>query len=177
MPRPLAVEILDAIVTSYRKGRNHQDVRPTEVRDFEVSDFERLEIAGPFDVEVQIGAAASVQARGPEWALDAISVEQDGERLFIGCDGECDGDVSMTVTVPQLSALRVSGSGDVSIDRIKRKQRLGRPFDRQARRALDQALGRGLGRHRNRQTSRHRAGGDSDGLGRPNGGRARMLRV
>jgi hypothetical protein len=46
MPRPLAIEILDAIVSTYRGHRAHAD-GPTEQRDFEVGEFSRLDIAGP----------------------------------------------------------------------------------------------------------------------------------
>ena len=120
MPRPLAIEILDAIVTSYRAHRSHaDDDGPTIERDFEVGEFERLDVAGPMDVEVRTGASPSVQASGPEWALDNLRVEQRDDRLLIGCEGEIDADVTVTVTVPHLAAARLSGSGDVSIDRIK----------------------------------------------------------
>ena len=120
MPRPLAIEILDAIVTSYRAHRSHvEDDGPSIDRDFEIGDFERLDVAGPMDVEVRTGAAASVQASGPEWALENLRVEQQDDRLLIGCEGDIDSDVTVVVTVPRLAAARLSGSGDVSIDSIK----------------------------------------------------------
>ena len=120
MPRPLAIEILDAIVTSYRAHRSHvEDDGPSIDRDFEVGDFEQLDVAGPMDVEVRTGAAASVQASGPEWALENLRVEQQDDRLLIGCEGDINSDVTVVVTVPRLAAARLSGSGDVSIDSIK----------------------------------------------------------
>ena len=120
MPRPLAIEILDAIVTSYRAHRSHvEDDGPSIDRDFEIGDFERLDVAGPMDVEVRTGATASVQASGPEWALENLRVEQQDDRLLIGCEGDIDSDVTVVVTVRRLAAARLSGSGDVSIDSIK----------------------------------------------------------
>ena len=91
MPRPLAIEILDAIVSSYRSQRmhahEHEDDAPTEERDFEVGQFTSLELSGPFDVEIRTGESASVHATGPDWALDSLAVEHKGERLFISWDG------------------------------------------------------------------------------------------
>ena len=114
MPRPLAIEILDAVVSTYRAHRVHAD-EPTEERGFEVGEFSRLDIAGPFDVEIRTGSPAAVSASGPDRAIDHISVEQDGDSLLIGCAGECE-DVTIAVTVPNLAALRISGSGDISIE-------------------------------------------------------------
>src|SRR6185503_12982945 len=113
MPRSLAMEILSAIASS---ARNHHADGPDAERDFEVGEFERLEVAGPFDVNVQTGGSVGVHASGPEWSLDNLRIELDGDRLFIGCEGDCDGDVNVSVSVPRLRALRTSGSGDVSID-------------------------------------------------------------
>ena len=123
MPRPLAIEILDAIVSSYRSQRmhahEHENDAPTEERDFEVGEFTSLELSGPFDVEIRTGESASVHATGPDWALDSLAVEHKGKRLFIGCDGDCSSDVEIVVGVQDLHALRMTGSGDVSIDSVK----------------------------------------------------------
>jgi hypothetical protein len=116
MPRPLAIEILDAIASTYRGHRAHVE-GPTEDRSFDVGEVSRLDIAGPFDVAVRTGSPPVLSASGPGRALDHISVEQDDDRLFIGCNGECD-DVSITVTLPHLAAIRTSGSGGVSVDRV-----------------------------------------------------------
>ena len=118
MSRSIAMEILSAIVASGRAGARRDHEGPVEDRTFEVGAFERLEIAGPFDVEIDTGADSAVRATGPDWALDNLSVDHDGDRLFIGCDGEVD-DVRVFVSARELRAVRTSGSGDVSIDRIK----------------------------------------------------------
>jgi hypothetical protein len=96
MPRSLAMEILSAIASS---ARNHHADGPDAERDFEVGEFERLEVAGPFDVNVQTGGSVGVHASGPEWALDNLRIELEDDRLFIGCEGDCDGDVNVSVSV------------------------------------------------------------------------------
>ena len=119
MPRSLAMEILSALASAHRAGAHRDHDGPDGEREFKIGEFERLEVAGPFDVEVETGGSPSVRASGPEWALENLSVEHEDDRLFIGCDGDCDGDVRIVVTVGQLQAVRSSGSGDISIDRIK----------------------------------------------------------
>src|SRR4051812_12194010 len=119
MPRSLAMEIMSAIASAARTAHHSRSDEPDLERDFPVGEFDRLEIAAPFDVDIETGAAANVHASGPEWALDSVRVELQGDRLFIGCDGDCDGsDISMSVSLPALRSLRMAGSGDVSIDKV-----------------------------------------------------------
>src|SRR4051812_33778657 len=100
MPRSLAMEFISAIASAARNGRRSGHEGPDVERDFPVGEFEHVEIAGPFDVDIETGASANVHASGPEWALDSVRVELHGDRLFIGCDGDCDGgDISMSVSL------------------------------------------------------------------------------
>src|SRR4051812_24365238 len=108
MPRPLAIEILDAIVSSYRSRRNDEDEGPLVDCEYEVSQFTHLELSGPFDVEVRTGVSPSVEATGSEAALDRLSVEHEGDRLSIGSDDSGGGDVHIVVGVKELRALRMS---------------------------------------------------------------------
>src|SRR5689334_7119731 len=108
MPRSLAVEILSAIVSASRARADRHDDAPDSEREFDVGEFDCLEISGPVDVEVETGGRTSVSASGPEWALDLLAVEHTKGGLFIGCDGDCDGEVSVTITVPQLRSVRTA---------------------------------------------------------------------
>jgi hypothetical protein len=110
------MEILSAIMSAPR-GRALEG--PTEDRDYEVGEFERLELSGPFDVVVSTGSPPSVRASGSQSALDALSVEQDGDRVAIDWDGGWACDLEVAVTVPALKSVRMTGSGDVSVDRVK----------------------------------------------------------
>ena len=121
MSRSLAMDILCAIASSARNHHHDEEDGPDVEHDFEVGEFVNLEVAGPFDVEIQSGEAASVHATGPEWALDNLRVEHEGDRLIVGCDGDCDGDVTVAITVKKLRSLRSAGSGDVSVDEVSGK--------------------------------------------------------
>src|SRR5581483_675110 len=120
MSRSLAMEILSAIASSARNSRIHDEYAgPQAERDFEVGEFERIDLSGPFDVEIQTGAECKIRASGPERSLEEIRVELQGDCLTIGCDGDCSGDVLIAMSVPQLRSIRSAGSGDVGIDNVK----------------------------------------------------------
>src|ERR1041385_399973 len=104
MPRSLAMEILSALASAHRASSHRHENSESDERDFEVGDFELLEVTGPFEVEVETGGAPSARASGPQWALDNLRVDQDGDRLFISSDGDSE-DVSVSVTVRSLRAV------------------------------------------------------------------------
>src|SRR5438105_6584221 len=99
------MEILTAILAS-RPGRKDYE-GPEVERDYEVGEFERLELFGPFDVEVRTDAKPGVHASGPEDALELLLVEQHGDRLVIGFDGEGNCGVEILVTTARLKSIRM----------------------------------------------------------------------
>lgn len=97
-------------------------------RQYQVGEFEQIEVAGPYQVEVRTGPNASVSARGAEQLLERTVVEVEDGRLSIhprkegwfGNRGwKTTGKASFTVTVPALSAATIAGSGQIRIDRIR----------------------------------------------------------
>jgi hypothetical protein len=92
-----------------------------------VSDFSRMRIAGPFDVHVHVGGSPSARASGPKDALDRLSVEQNGDTLVVktlpggwgGWPTGSRGPVVVEVSVPDLRGVSVTGSGDVTVDRMR----------------------------------------------------------
>lgn len=101
---------------------------PTVTRTYQVGDFHQIEVAGSYDVEVRTGAAPSVSARGSEKRLERTVVEVQGDKLVIhpqnghsffhfGFTGN--GSAHFTVTVPQLSAATIAGSGDIKVDKVQ----------------------------------------------------------
>jgi hypothetical protein len=101
---------------------------PTVQRDFPVGGFEQIEVAGPYDVDVRTGAAPGVQASGPQKAIERLVVEVRGDRLLIHPReehrlwhfGDWSHDkVRLSVTVPQLRAAEIAGSGDIRINEVR----------------------------------------------------------
>ena len=99
----------------------------TIARSYSIGNFQRIEVAGPYDVEIRTGANPSVSARGPERLLERTVVEVQGDRLVIrperqhswfGFGWGNHGKASFSVTVPQLSGAEIAGSGDIRVDRV-----------------------------------------------------------
>lgn len=108
------------------EARGEEDDGPTVERSYQVGNFERIALAGAYDVTVRTGSAPSVQARGSEKSIERLVVEVRGDTLTIhprkrsamGFSWGSGGKVAVTVTVPRLSAAELAGSGDIRIDRV-----------------------------------------------------------
>src|SRR5215217_4622840 len=118
MPGSLAAEILGAIATGLRNKGFHDTGLRAE-RSFEVGTFDRLDISGPFDVEVRTGEEHGVEADGPEETLQSLSVINEEGCPVISCRARHADEISIVVTMDQLREARFAGSGDVAIDRVK----------------------------------------------------------
>jgi hypothetical protein len=94
-------------------------------RNFAVGGFDEIEVAGPFDVVINVGKARSVRAAGDADDLDRLKVEVRGNELHIGSkerrwtDWSRSQPIKIWVTVPTLKSASVAGSGDMQIDRVK----------------------------------------------------------
>jgi len=103
-----------------------EDGGPTVQRDFSVGSFDRIELAGAYDVTVKTGSAPSVHATGNEKAMERLVVEVRNGILTIhpkkrnGLNwGMSDsGKVALQVTVPSLRGAELAGSGDLRIDSV-----------------------------------------------------------
>ena len=94
-------------------------------RNFMVTGFNEIEVAGPFDVTVNVGRGQSVRAQGAERDLERLRIQVVGNELRIGSrergwtDWSKSEPVRIQVTVPSLRAVSLAGSGDVRVDRVK----------------------------------------------------------
>jgi hypothetical protein len=121
-----AVIAASAALAGCRAGAQ-EGAGATVSRNYQVGNFQRIEVAGPYDVEVRTGSNPSVSARGGEKLLERTVVEVDGEKLVIRPEQNHSffnfgwghrGKVSFTVTVPQLSGATIAGSGDIRVDKV-----------------------------------------------------------
>jgi hypothetical protein len=93
-------------------------------RNFPVTDFEQIVLAGSTDISVTTGSRASVVAVGADADIDRLDIRVEGNRLLVGTKkgnwtwSTREG-VKLRVTVPNLSAATISGSGDMDINRVK----------------------------------------------------------
>jgi hypothetical protein len=95
-------------------------------QNYGIGNFSKMRISGPFDVHVHVGGSPSAHATGPKEALDRLSVEQNDDTLVIkslpggwgGWPTMSQGPVVVEVSVPDLHGVSVTGSGDVTVDRM-----------------------------------------------------------
>ena len=102
-----------------------EDGGPTVQRNYEVGNFDRIELAGAYDVTVKTGSAPSVHASGNEKAMERLVVEVKNGILTIypkkrnGFSWSSGGGhVELQVTVPSLRGAELAGSGDIRIDSV-----------------------------------------------------------
>ena len=104
---------------------------PDGQRAFSVAAFDKLEVAGPYDVTVTTGGQAAAQARGSEKLLEHTVVEVRNGTLHIhprrsgsswfggGGFRWTGGKASVQVSVPMLTGAAVAGSGNIAVDRVR----------------------------------------------------------
>lgn len=96
-------------------------------RRYTVTDFDRIEVDGPFQVSLTTGLAAGARAVGSQGAIDRLSVEVQGRTLRIrvnrsswgGYPGDATGPVRIEATTRELRSGAVLGSGGLAIDKAK----------------------------------------------------------
>ena len=129
MRKTIVMGMVAAAATSAGCARDRNETGgPTVERNYQVGGFERIEVAGSYDVEVHTGPAPSVHAKGSEKELERLIVEVKGDRLLIHprenrgmfhFGGRRHGKTTISVTVPHLRGADVAGSGDIRIDDVR----------------------------------------------------------
>lgn len=96
-------------------------------RRYTVTDFDRIEVSGPYEVSLVTGRPPAAVARGDQRAIDRLTMEVQGRVLRIrpgrsswgGYPGEAGGAVSIAVATHGLRAATLAGSGSLEIDAVK----------------------------------------------------------
>lgn len=99
------------------------DTGPAATKSFALSGFIGVEAAGPYDVTIRRGDNFSISAKGPQAELDQLEVEVDGSTLSIGrkrsgWSFRDHDDVDITITMPKLSMVKLTGSGSIEADSV-----------------------------------------------------------
>jgi hypothetical protein len=128
MRKSIATAIAAASAATAACGQHQENAGPMVSRGYQVGNFQEIEVAGPYDVNVRTGPTPGVTAQGPQKALDAAVVEVKGDKLLIHSQNHnglfnwswgSHGRTLFTVTVPQLRAATLAGSGDLEIDAVR----------------------------------------------------------
>jgi hypothetical protein len=120
-----AAAILAAAATPACTRDRSEGGGPSVSRSYQVSGFTQIEVAGPYEVEVRTGSGPSVSAKGTEKLLERTVVEVEGDKLLIHPQERkgwfhwsSRGKASFVVTVPELRAATIAGSGGIKVDRV-----------------------------------------------------------
>lgn len=122
-----AAIVAGAAITAACTAGHAEGAGPDVSRSYQVGNFDRIEVAGPYDVTVRTGANPSASARGPEKMIEHMVVEvKDGRLMIHSRDTRGfnfhwgrSGNVEVTVTVPQLAGAEIAGSGDIRVDHVR----------------------------------------------------------
>ena len=93
-------------------------------RGFALSGFDAVRLAGSDDVRVVRGAAFSVVANGPADDIAKLDIRTEGTTLVVSRERSWNIGMTwgkptvVTVTMPTIRAATVTGSGDITVDRV-----------------------------------------------------------
>jgi hypothetical protein len=115
--RLLAVPVLALVLAGCAVGDDGP--RTTQTRD--VAGFTRIDNRDSVDVRVQVGERQRVRVSAGEKVIDDVGTEvRDGTlHLTFDHDGWGGGEVVVHASVPRLTAIEASGSGDIEADGIE----------------------------------------------------------
>lgn len=96
-------------------------------RSFTVTSFDRIRVEGAFAVTVTSNRGPSIRASGSPAALDEVVARVEGRTLLLrrsengwgGYPGQTRGPIRIAVTVAQLGAASLTGSGSLAIDTMR----------------------------------------------------------
>ena len=119
--------LLGAVIALGACSSANGEEGPNAQRSFQVGDFRQLSVEGSHEVIVRVGGQASVRAEGRERELERLRVAVRNGTLVIDSERREGGflsfrhdrGVTLHVTVPALDGARISGSGEVRVDRVR----------------------------------------------------------
>lgn len=100
---------------------------PAAERGFIVTDFDRVQVDGPYEVTLATGRPGTARARGSARALDRVDIEVQGRLLKVrpnrsswnGNRQENVGPVTIELSTHEVRGAFVRGSGSLTIDKVR----------------------------------------------------------
>ena len=106
-------------------GAEERDPGPEVTRTYQVGAFDRIAVAGPYDVQVVTGGQGGITAKGGENLLAETDVTVEGNTLKIEPKKKkgvrwnwSNGKAVFTVNAAALHGAAIAGSGDISVDKV-----------------------------------------------------------
>lgn len=106
-------------------GAKDRDAGPEVTRNYQVGAFDKVAVAGPYEVNVVTGGKGGVTARGGQHLLDETEVVVDGDTLEIRPKKKSGmrwswggGKAVFTVNAAALRGVAIAGSGGVTVDKV-----------------------------------------------------------
>jgi hypothetical protein len=122
MPSPRRALLLfpAAVAALALAGCSVGDDGPQTTQTRDVADFTRIDNDASVDLRLRVGEPQRVQVRAGEKVIDDVGLEvRDGTlHVTFDHDGFGGGDVVVEASVPELTGIHLSGSGDVDADGI-----------------------------------------------------------
>ena len=120
-PRHLVVLFPAALAALAFAGCSVDDDGPRTSQTRDVPAFSRIDNRASVDVRLHVGEPQRVRVRAGEKVIDDVHTEVRGGTLQLTFDhhGFGGGDVVVEASVPTLTGIEASGSGDIDVDGIK----------------------------------------------------------
>lgn len=95
-----------------------------KARTYPAQDFDSVDLRGPDDIEVRVGSGFSVRAEGDAEVLDRLRITRVGTVLRVDRRNDSGwhwggSDVKVLITMPRIAAAKLTGSGDITVDRAE----------------------------------------------------------
>ena len=123
---PLTAAALALGACSFSASAEDKDAGPKVNRTYQVAAFDRIEVAGPYDVKVVTGGKGGISASGNQKLLDETEVVVEGGVLKIKAKKKkgmrwgwsSRGNATFTVNAAALRGAAIAGSGEIAVDKI-----------------------------------------------------------
>lgn len=123
---PIAAAALALGACHYSSDSGDKDPGPKVSRNYQVAAFDRISVAGPYDVKVITGGKAGISASGNQKLLDETDVVvEDGvlkimpkKRKGMRWGWSSHGNASFTVNAAAIKGASIAGSGEIAVDKV-----------------------------------------------------------